>query len=101
MSSDDYSGARIVYLLEGMFVVLPARRRGHGQQLIEAAVDHVREEAKKLNVSKASIVLRTSQAVTSARLFYEEMGFEAREEVVTASLPYTVMMLNFDLSMPE
>lgn len=97
----NYSGAHVVYLIAGMFVLPHARRKGHGQQLVEAAVGHVRDEAKNIGAWNASIILQASQAATSAQLFYEQVGFEAREESMMDSSPYTAMVRDVDLQMDE
>jgi GNAT superfamily N-acetyltransferase len=95
------SGAHLVYLIAGMLVMPHARRKGHGQQLVEALVGHVREKAKNLGASNASIILHTGKSATRARLFYEQVGFEAREESVMDSSTYTAMVRDVDLQMNE
>ncbi|KAJ5301447.1 hypothetical protein PENANT_c009G00086 [Penicillium antarcticum] len=92
-----YLNCHLVYLIAGMFVASHVRRKGHGHQLVEIAVDHARKEAKGLMSSNASIVLQTSQGAASAQLFYEQVGFE----VMMVSLPYTAMVRDIDLQMTE
>ncbi|KAJ5771245.1 uncharacterized protein N7511_003296 [Penicillium nucicola] len=101
LKSSEYSAADLVYLVVGMFVSPHARRNGYGQQLIEAAVAHVRQEAKYLKASTASIFLQSTYSDTSARLFYQQMGFEVREEVMMDLSPYTAMARDISPQMTE
>lgn len=75
------SGAHVVYMLVGMFVLPQARRRGNGQRLLEAAVNAACEEAKARGALTARIVISVEQGNGVAQRLYERVGFEVWDDV--------------------
>ncbi|KAJ5166941.1 uncharacterized protein N7482_005722 [Penicillium canariense] len=79
---DDLSGAHMVYMLVGMFVSPSARRRGHGQRLLEAAIAAAAEETIILGGRKASIAVQAESGNHNAQRLYERVGFKVTDEAV-------------------
>lgn len=79
---DDLTSAHVVYLIVGMFVSPSARRRGHGQRLMETAIAAATTEARKLGGCKVSITLQVSSSNLHAQRLYEKVGFKVVAEGV-------------------
>lgn len=73
---NNLTGAHLVYLIVGMFVSPSARRRGHGQRLMEAAIAAATTEARRLGGYKASITLQVNSNNLHAQRLYEKVGFK-------------------------
>jgi GNAT superfamily N-acetyltransferase len=78
----DLSGAHLVYLVAGMFVSPSARRRGHGQHLMDAVIAAATEEARVLGAHKVSITLQVESSNLGAQRLYERVGFKVVDESV-------------------
>lgn len=79
---DDLTGAHVVYLIVGMFISPSARRRGHGQRLMEAAIAAATTEARRLGGRKVSITLQVNSNNLQAQRLYEKVGFKVVAEGV-------------------
>jgi GNAT superfamily N-acetyltransferase len=78
----DLSCAHLVYLIVGMFVSPTARRRGHGQRLMEAVIAAATEEARVLGGHKLSITVQVESSNLRAQRLYERVGFQVVDEEV-------------------
>jgi GNAT superfamily N-acetyltransferase len=78
----DLSGAHLVYLIVGMFVSPSARRRGHGQRLMDAVLAAAADEACMLGARKVSITVQVESGNLGAKRLYERVGFKVVDEGV-------------------
>ncbi|KAL4938057.1 hypothetical protein BDV06DRAFT_201779 [Aspergillus oleicola] len=74
-------GARVVYVIVGMYVLPEGRGAGNGTRLLQAAVTAVDEERSQMGVHVTVSVLVSQENLTARRL-YERVGFVARGETV-------------------
>ena len=99
---ESLTGAHLVYLIAGMFVSPSARRRGHGQRLIEAAIAAATVEGRKLGGRKASITLQVDSNNLHAQRLYEKVGFRVVDEGVVVENRHgaknTVVCLEMEVS---
>ncbi|KAL4957607.1 hypothetical protein BDW69DRAFT_155930 [Aspergillus filifer] len=75
------SGERVVYVIVGMYVLPEGRGAGNGQRLLQAAVNAVNEERRRMGVTATISVLVARENPTATRL-YERVGFVAQSETV-------------------
>ncbi|KAJ5832128.1 hypothetical protein N7474_000439 [Penicillium riverlandense] len=78
----DLRGAHLVYMVVGMFVSPESRRGGHGQRLIEAAVQAAREEGQTRGAASVRIVLIVEPENHGAQKLYERTGFALWDDTV-------------------
>ncbi|KAL4790943.1 hypothetical protein BDV19DRAFT_371394 [Aspergillus venezuelensis] len=75
------AGERVVYVIVGMYVLPEGRRAGNGQRLLQAAVNAVDEERRRMGRAATISVLVARENPTAKRL-YERVGFVAKSETV-------------------
>ncbi len=86
----EMAGHGLCYL-ERLAVLPSERHKGNGQQLVE----HVFQEARKLNIEKISIGIINQQ--TELKQWYKKMGFVEGEIKEFEHLPFCVCFMTIDL----
>jgi GNAT superfamily N-acetyltransferase len=91
------SGAHLVYLIVGMFVLPHARGKGKAQRILEAAARGIWEEAKEAGASAASIVIQVEPMAINAQRLYERVGFKVKGKVLIGSTEAIALVKDLDL----
>lgn len=81
-ANEDFRGSHAVFLIVGMFVLPKARRKGLAGHLVEATINYVRDEGRRIGASKTSISIQVASTNLIARGLYERLGFYVSEDAI-------------------